>query len=220
MVELSGNDIFIDLCVQRDYLAPSSPHRCENADQVARNVRNLMAFAKMSNIPVLTCVDAHRPHDIGDNFVSVSGGGSPVEQMLPGTVLPRHVVIESDNCLNMPLDILNRTQQAIFTKVHKDPFTHPKLDRLLTELPARRLIVFGVPLESSIRLLVLGLILRGRRVVVVSDACGFFDDAGASMTCRQLEVKGAELSSSEAYIGNAVMQLSQPRVRRRRREVA
>lgn len=220
MVDLVGSDIYIDLCVQREYLASASPHRCANADAVGRNVRHLMAFARMTSIPVLSCVDSHRPHDIGENFVAIRGGGSPLERMLPGTVLPRHRVVESDNCLNVPLDILQHAQQAIFTKVHKDPFTHPKLDRLLTELPARRLIVFGVPLESSVRLLVLGLILRGRRVVLVKDACGYFDGASAEMTCRQLEVKGAEVVSAEGYVGSAVMLLSQRRVRRRRRDVA
>ncbi len=220
MVDFVGADIYIDMCVQREYLAPSSPTRCANSELVGKNVRHLMAFARMSNVPVLSCVDSHRPHDIGDNFVAIRGGGSPQERMLPGTVLPKHVVVESDNCLNMPLDILQRAQQAIFTKVHKDPFTHPKLDRLLTELPARRLIVFGVPLETSVRLLVLGLILRGRRVVLVRDACGYFDESGAMMTCRQLEVKGAEVMSAEAYVGSAVMLMSQRRNRRRRREVA
>jgi nicotinamidase-related amidase len=179
-----------------------------------------MAYARWSRTPVLTCVDTHRPHDIGDNYVLAAGDGSPVERMLPGTLLPRHRVVESDNCLSMSLDVLVQTQQAIFTKVHKDPFTNPKFDRLLTEMPTRRFVVFGVPLESTLRLLVLGLIMRGRRVLLIEDACGFFRDAEAAMTLRQLSVKGAQVQTATEYVRESMMQLTQRRVRRRRRDVA
>lgn len=220
MTDLGKIDVLVDMCVQREYLAADSPQRCANSAQVCRRVRHIMAFARLSHMPVLSCIDSHRPHDIGDNYVTAAGHGSAIDRMLPGTILPRHRLVECDNCLNMSLEILQETQQAIFTKVHKDPFTNPKLDRLFTEMPARRLVVFGVPLETSVRLLVLGLILRGRRVVVINDACGFFNEAEAAMTCRQLEVKGAEIASADTYVGNAVMQLSQGRSRRRRRDVA
>jgi nicotinamidase-related amidase len=179
-----------------------------------------MAYARWSRTPVLTCIDTHRPHDIGDNYVMAAGRGSPLERMLSGTLLPRHRLVECDNCLSISLEVLDQTQQAIFTKVHKDPFTNPKFDRLMTEMPTRRFVVFGVPLESTIRLLVLGLIMRGRRVLVIEDACGFFRDAEASMTLRQLCVKGAELQTSDEYVRESMAQLTQRRVRRRRRDVA
>ena len=220
MSELTKTDVLVDMCVQREYVAAESAQRCANAPAVVRGARHLMAYARWSRTPVLTCIDTHRPHDIGDNYVMAAGEGSPVQRMLSGTLLPRHRVVESDNCLSMSLDVLVQTQQAIFTKVHKDPFTNPKFDRLMTEMPIGRFVVFGVPLESTIRLLVLGLIMRGRRVVVVQDACGFFRDAEASMTLRQLSVKGAELQTADQFVRESMAQLTQRRVRRRRRDVA
>lgn len=220
MSDLGKVDVLVDMCVQREYVAAESPQRCANAPSVTRSVRHLMAFARWSRAPVLACVDTHRPHDIGDNYVVAAGEGSPCERMLPGTLLARHRLVESDNCISMSLDVLDQTQQAIFTKVHKDPFTNPKFDRLLTEMPTRRFVVFGVPLETTIRLLVLGLIMRGRRVVLIEDACGFFRDVEAGMTLRQLSVKGAEIQTADAYVREAMMQLTQRRGRRRRRDVA
>lgn len=220
MSDLARTDVLVDMCVQREYVAAESPQRCANAVNVVRSVRHVMAYARWSRTPVLTCVDTHRPHDIGDEYVMASGEGSPVDRMLPGTLLPRHRLVESDNCLNMSLDVLVQTQQAIFTKVHRDPFTNPKFDRLLTEMPTRSFVVFGVPLESTIRLLVLGLIMRGRRVVLIEDACGYFRDAEAAMTLRQLNVKGAQLQTADQYVRDAMAQLTQRRVRRRRRDVA
>ncbi|MBI5865219.1 MAG: isochorismatase family protein, partial [Planctomycetes bacterium] len=196
------------------------PTRCTNSTTVTRNVRHLMAFARWSQTPVLSCVDSHRPNDIGGDFVSKVGCGCPRDRMAPGTVLPRNQVIESDNCLSISLSVLLQTQQAIFTKVHKDPFTNPKFERLLTEMPARRFVIFGIPLESSLRLLALGLLMRGRRTLLIEDACGFFNEAEAGMAMSQLGVKGAETLAADSYVRDAIMHLSQRRGRRRRRNVA
>jgi len=98
------------------------------------------------------------------------------------------------------LELLHHYQQAILIKEHRDPFTNPKLDRLLTELPVRRFMIFGVSLESSIRLLVLGLLLRHRSVCLVSDACGFWNPSEADMTLRQLRAKGCHMLTARELI--------------------
>lgn len=219
MGELGKSDVLVDMCMQREYFNPDSPHRCTNAGPVSKSVRKMMAFARWARTPVLSCIDTHRPHDIGVEYVTAAEDGSPVERMLGGTLLPRHTVIQSDNCLCIALDVLKDQQQAIFTKVHRDPFTNPKLERLLTEMPARRFVLFGVPLESSLRLLALGLLMRSRRVVIIEDGCGYYRDTEASMVLRQLEVKGCEIQQSEHYIRDAVAFASQRR-RGRRRNVA
>jgi hypothetical protein len=133
------------------------------------------------------------------------------------TLLSDHVVVECDNGLWAPLDILERHQQAIFVKVHKDPFTNPKLERLFTEMPARRFVVLGMPLESSLRLLVLGLLRRNRRVVIVEDSCGYFESTAAALVLRQLNVKGAELRTAETYTSEAASCLNPPARSRLRR---
>lgn len=219
MGDLGKSDVLVDMCVQREYFHPDSPHRCMNAGPVSKTVRKMMAFARWARTPVLSCIDTHRPHDIGSEFVTAAGDGSPIDRMIGGTLLPRHTLIESDNCLCIALDVLKDRQQAIFTKVHRDPFTNPKLERLLTEMPARRFVLFGVPLESSLRLLALGMLMRGRRVMLIEDGCGYYRDTEASMVLRQLAVKGCEIMPSEHYIRDAVAVASNRR-RSRRRNVA
>src|SRR5262249_51982843 len=162
--------------------------------------------------------DVHRPRDIGEQFVAAPADAAAREKMLPFTRLQSYSVVESDNCLCMALDILQHVQQAIFTKVQWDPFTNPKLDRLFTEMPARRFVVFGVPLESSVRLLALGLLRRCRRVAVVTDACGYYNESEGNMVLRQLGVKGCELLTADAYLQNRLAEMSRgDRVRLRRR---
>jgi Isochorismatase family len=219
MRDVSSSDVFVGLAVQREYL-DGGIQPCANSAALPRAVRQLMVLSRWSGQRMLSCVDVHRPHDIGDGFVGLGfDDAAPCSKMPSYCLLPKRTVVQSDNCLCVPLDLLEKHQQAVFVKVHKDPFTNPKLERLFTELPARRFVVFGAPLESSVRLLVLGLLRRSRRVLIVEDACGYFRQSEAAMTLRQLHVKGAEISSADTYVRDAVARLSQ-RPRRRRRSVA
>lgn len=198
------SDVFVDMCTQRDYLAPEGAHRSLNAPQIIPNIKHLMAFARWARMPTLSCVDARRPQDVRGLPHPDCVIGTPGQRKLPFSLLPDRVLIDSDNCLCVSLDLLEQHQQAILTKQHRDPFTNPKFDRLLTEMPSRRFVVFGVSLETSIRLLVLGLMLRHRRVAVIQDACGWWDASEGSMSLRQLAAKGCELMTTQQLIESSL----------------
>jgi nicotinamidase-related amidase len=208
MTARGEQDVFVDVCVQREYLTRNGQVPCHNADRIAINAKHLMAFARLAKLPVLSCVDVHRGNRIGPEFVSVVSRAAPHEQKAAFTLLPHYTVVESDNSLAVSLELLKHYQQAIFTKIHRDPFTNPKLDRLLTEMPARRFIVFGISLEASLRILVLGLIRRKRRVTLLTDACGYWNRQEADMVLRQLGVKGCQLVTCGEYLRNALLPLA------------
>lgn len=203
-MRLGKSDIFIDLCVQREYLDAGSPARCENADRIVNNIKHLMAFARLLKVPTLSCIDVDRGNRIGGEFTTIPHLASPHLHKPTYALLHDHVTCESDNCLSVSLDLLENVQQAIFTKVHHDPFTNPKLERLLTEMPARRFVIFGLPLESSIRLTVLGLMRRRRNVAIVADACGWLHREEGEMALRQLSVKGCEMLSVNSYLARGL----------------
>ncbi len=197
-------DVFVDVCIQREYLTQNGSPPCHNADQIARNAKHLMAFARLAKVPVLSCVDVNRGNRIGAEFVSIVSRDAPHEQKAAYTLLPHYTIIESDNSLAISLDLLQQYQQAIFTKVHRDPFTNPKLDRLLTEMPARRFVVFGIPIETSLRILVLGLLRRKRRVTMLVDTCGYWNTQEADMVLRQIAIKGCKLTTASEYLMSAL----------------
>lgn len=193
-------DVFVDVCTQRDYLGPGGAHPSLNGRNILPNLKRLMALLRWAKLPVLSCVEARRPEDVRGLPRPECVIGTTGQQKLPCTLMPRRTWVDSDNCLCVSLDILSQSQQVILDKAHRDPFTNPKLDRLLTELPARRFLLFGVALETSIRLLALGLILRHRNVAVVWDACGWWDAEEGDMTLRQLAAKGCELVSTHQIV--------------------
>jgi nicotinamidase-related amidase len=215
-------DVFVDVCTQRDYLTPGGARPSANAQIVIPNIKRMMALARWARIPTISCVDARRPDDVRGLPQPDCVLGTPGQRKLPFTLLPDRVHINSDNCLCVSLDLLHEHQQAILTKHHRDPFTNPKLDRLLTEMRAERFVVFGVSLEASIRLLTLGLMLRHRRVAVVQDACGWWDPEEGNMTIRQLAAKGCELVATHGLIQSVFEKYKRNgrRLAHRRRSVA
>ncbi len=224
MSTVRNADVFVDVCTQRDYLAADGAHPSLNAPLIIPNLKHLMAFARWAKVPTLSCVDARRPDDMRGLARADCVIGTPGQQKVPFSLLPSRVMIDSDNCLCVSLEVLNRHQQAILVKSHRDPFTNPKFDRLLTELPTRRFVVFGVAIETSIRLLGLGLLLRHRRVAVVRDACGWWNGADGEMALRQLAAKGCELLTARELVESTVSQYKRKghlqRYRLRRRSVA
>ena len=208
MATRGTSDVFLDVCTQRDYLSPDGANRSSNADLILPNIKHLMAFARWAKIPTLSCVDARRPDSARGVPNAFCVLGTRGQRKIKFSLLPDHVTIESDNRLCVSLDILREHQQAILTKQHRDPFTNPKLDRLLTEMPTRRFLVFGVSLEVSIRLLVLGLLLRHRRVMLIHDACGFWNANEADMSLRQLVAKGCETCSAHEVVLARMAELS------------
>lgn len=211
-------DVFVDLCTQRDYLLHHGAQPVLNAPQMLPRLKHLMAYARWAAVPTLSCVEVRRPADVRGLPHPSCVLGTAGQMKLACTLLPERKHVESDNCLCISLDILQSHQQVVLCKEHRDPFTNPKLDRLLTELPARRFVVFGVSLESTVRLLSLGLLLRHRRVAVIHDACGWWNAEDGEMALRQLAAKGCEIIGSDQYIDAALS--AYKRNGRHRRSVA
>ncbi len=186
-------DVFVDVATQRDYLDPSGACRVLNASRITPNIKHLMAYARWAKIPTISCVEARRPADVRGLPSRECVVGTLGQRKLSCTLLPQRKFIDSDNCLCVALDVLKRHQQVILVKESRDPFSNPKLDRLLTEMPARRFVLFGVGLETSIRLLALGSLLRHRQVAVVRDACGWWNEEDGDMALRQLAAKGCDV---------------------------
>lgn len=206
MCDLRESDVLVDLCTQRDYLVNGSGWKVANADQVLANIKHLMGWARWAKLPVISAVDEHRSGELiaGERPPCILGTCG--QRKISYSLMPNRVRIESDNCLCVSLDILDHYQQAILSKHHRDPLTNPKLDRLLTEMPAKRFVVLGVSMDASIRSLVLGLLLRGRRVLVVTDACGYCHEAEADFCERQIAAKGCDLTTTQAYIHESASQ--------------
>ena len=192
--------ILIDVATQRDFLVTNAPMEVHNRADVTPKIRALAGWARAKRLPVISCVQTYRACDDANGLPRHCIDGTPGQKKMPFTLMPRRALVEADNCLSVPLDLMKRHHQVILRKRTEDILANPKADRLLNELHPDQFIVFGVGLEAWIRLLALGLMARQKRVAVVGDACGHWDPVAADLTLRQLEAKGIQILNTDELI--------------------
>lgn len=198
--------VCLDLGTQQDFLDPRGAYPVSNQFEVVHAIRKLVNWAQRNHVPVVSAIDAHRPHDFPHyNRPPHCLDGTRGQDKLSFTVFSQHVHVEFDNTLCVPLDLLSGYQQVIFRKRDDDLFSNPKADRFITQLPVRQYFLFGCGMENSIRILVLGLLARNKRVTVVYDACGHWEQGSADLALRQVVAKGAETITTDELVARSFL---------------
>ncbi len=83
--------------------------------------------------------------------------------------------------------MLRQHRQVILHKRCVDPFEEPRIDRLLSEVRANEFILIGTSVEGAVMATALGLLQRGKKVVVVADAVGSRNKREAKLALRKVE---------------------------------
>jgi nicotinamidase-related amidase len=193
--------VLVDLNTQTDFLHLNGAYPVANSNELIPALRCVIAWAKRNYAPVISSIAAHRAYELlGCNEPVNCLDGSAGQQKVNFTVLPCHTIVEFDNTLSVPLDLFTVHQQVIFRKREDDLLGNPKADCFLTELPAEEYILFGIGLERSIKVLALGLLARNRRVSIITDACGYWDNGAADLALRQVVAKGADLITTDQLL--------------------
>ena len=192
--------VLIDLNTQCDFLLPGGALPVANRAELVPKIRMLMNWARVEHVPVISSLEAHRPgesfHGLPPHCIDRTQG----QRKLPFTLLPRRILLQGDNTLDVPSDPFRRHQQVILTKRCTDFLGNPKADRLINTLTPHHWIIFGVPTSRCVKSVVLGLLARRLRVVVVIDACGHWSEIDGVHACRQMEAKGAFMVTTDRLI--------------------
>ncbi|MCO6436186.1 MAG: isochorismatase family protein [Phycisphaerae bacterium] len=202
--------IILDLNTQRDFLEPGGLHTVLNHEALIPALRRSVAWIRRNGVPVVSSLHSLRPKE------ALPGGrwtycveGSTGQRKVPFTLLPSRLIMEYDNTLSLPMELVRTHQQVVFRTHSDDLLTHPKADRLLTQADAGEFIVLGNTIEGAVKAVTLGLLARGKSVSIVADACGYCDPGAADLAVRQMSAKGAQII--------AVDQLASRRLSGRRR---
>jgi nicotinamidase-related amidase len=199
----SFDRILVDMNTQCDFLLPNGATPVANRAQILPNIRHLMNWGRLQDLPVVSSLECHRPGEFTNGFPPHCLDYTNGQKKLPFTLMPRRIILHGDNTLDLPLDPFRRYQQLIFSKRQVDFLTNPKADRLVNAVAVGYFIVFGALAEQCIKAGVLGLLTRRHRVVVVTDACGCWCPAEADLAFRQMDAKGAVLVATEELLSGA-----------------
>lgn len=198
-IKLRRKRILVDIDTQKDLLIAEGTNCIKNHRRVLMNIRRAYAWARIKNIRVISTAIS-KPRRNGDNFCVA---GTEGQKKVSYTLRNKRISFEADNSTDLSRDLFTRYDQIILTKRCEDPFDEPRAERLLTELRADDFIVIGAVAEGAVVATVLGLLQRGKRVIVLTDAIGVYDRKIADIALRKMLAKGAILMETKDLAGSS-----------------
>jgi nicotinamidase/pyrazinamidase len=186
--------VFLDIDTQIDFLFPAGALYSPGAERVIGPVAQLNRFAVENRIPLISSMCAHPedaeefkewpPHCVAGTF----------GQQKPTTTLIEKRVVIPNAAGELQID---GAEQILVEKNDLDLFSNPNMGALLARIAADEFYVYGVFTEYCVNCAASGLLKRGAKVYLVSDAIAAVSDAKARETTEQLLGAGAALVTLE-----------------------
>ncbi len=186
--------VFFDVDTQMDFMYPAGSLYVPGAEKLVDTVAALNRHAASSKSFLVSTMDAHSENDPEFRrwpphcVVGTFGQAKPAR-----TLLAKRLVVPSEPWAER----IDGFEQLLLEKQHNDCFTNTNLDGLLEAFNADRYIVYGVVTEICVKLAAFGLLERGKRVELVTDAVRSLDDVAARNMAEEFTARGGVLISSD-----------------------
>src|SRR5262249_44809388 len=165
--------VFVDIDTQRDFLDPAGALYVPGAIEILGNLSRLNQFATMRGIPILATACAHRGDDPElKEFPPHCMIGTPGQERVQATTCSSSRVLAFDERLEGELP-----RHLTLQKHSLDVFSRADAGALIARYDNSkpRFVVYGVATDYCVRVNVEGLLKRGCRVAIVTDAIRAID---------------------------------------------
>jgi nicotinamidase/pyrazinamidase len=193
--------IFWSVDVQADFMLPGGRLYVPGAEKLIPNIRRLISAALASGALVVSSGDAHKPDDPEfAKFPQHCVAGTPGARILPEALGARVGTIPNDGSQELPADILS-CPQILLEKQTLDVFDNPHAGKLVDVLGSDvEYVVFGVVTEFCVKCAAKGLLDRGRKVCVVTDAIESLKPEDGRRALDELQSRGAKFITTQAAL--------------------
>ncbi len=190
---------FLDLDTQFDFMDPAGALYLAGAQATIPNLKRLIGMAREKGIPVISSIDAHLENDpeFGE-WPPHCVTGTPGQRKIPETTLADTVVLENRP---QPVDLRPGAQVHLEKRI-SGLFDNVNADVVLRKIGAHEFFVFGVATEYGVKAAVLGLLERGNRVGVVTDAISAVTEEGGTAALEAMRAAGAVLLVTEEVLAS------------------
>jgi len=188
----------VDIDTQKHFFQPNSAVCVNDHRRVLANVLRVVNWAQISHVPRLSTIQRLDE----SQFAPADIGGEMGQLKVDYTVRGRWLNFTPSDRTDIHPDILNHYQQVIFQKRCFNPFDEPKVDRMLSELFADEFVLIGTATEGAVKATAIGLLSRGRKVTILTDAVGSYNKTIGELALRVLKERGAVLTETKAYLNS------------------
>jgi len=196
--------VFWDVDTQADFMLPGGKLYVPGAEKLIPNLERLVDAARDARVFLVSTADAHTPDDPEfRRWPPHCVQGTPGQKKIPQTLTDNFLVVPNDPGFALPRE-MRSYKQIILEKQTLDAFDNRYTEALLGQLgPEPEYCVFGVVTEYCVRLAALGLLQRGFRTSIVTDAIETLDRESGNRTIEELAAKGARLVTTEEALKQA-----------------
>ncbi len=167
--------VYFDIDTQIDFLYPAGALYVPGAEELIPVWSRLNRHARDRGIPLVSSTCAH-----GENDAEFREW-------------PAHCVVGTKG-QEKPRELM--AGQIVLEKRQLDLFTSPQIDSLLEQLAPEHCVVYGVVTEYCVRFAALGLLARGAKVTLITDAIQSLDPTAAERFFSEFEAGGGVLSTA------------------------
>jgi nicotinamidase/pyrazinamidase len=187
--------------MQRDFMLPGGALYVPGAERLIPNIDKLVGLARKRKTLLVSSACQHTVDDPEFKvFPPHCLRGTPGAELIPEARLDHLFRIPNDAKFHLPANVLEN-QQVLLEKQVLDVFQNPHAADLVKRLGIEtEFVVFGVVTEYCVRLAAKGLMERGHRVAVVSEAIETLKREEGQKTTDELCTSGARLISTEQAI--------------------
>jgi len=199
---VSSKIILWDVDTQADFMLPGGKLCVPGAEKLLPNLNRLTEAAREGRAFLVSSGDSHTAEDPElRTWPPHCMRGTPGAGIVPETLTKHFFVVPNRPGAPLPADF-KRFQQVILEKQTLDVFDNPNMDAVLARIaeftdPGAEFIVFGVVTEYCVKAAAKGLLERGRRVAIVTDAIETIKREDGQRTIEELHGAGARLLTTE-----------------------
>jgi nicotinamidase/pyrazinamidase len=184
--------VFWEVDVQADFMLPGGKLYVPGAEKIIPNIRRLIEAASNAHIFIVSSADAHSENDPEfRRFPPHCVRGTAGARIVPEGIAQKFLLIPNDPSFQLPDDFTSYPQVVIEKQTLND-FDNPLAGEIVQRLgPDVEFVAFGVVTEFCVQLAVRGLLERGRKVAIVTDAIESFQLHDGRRTLDELKSLGA-----------------------------
>jgi len=195
---VSRDFIFWEVDVQRDFVLPGGKLYVPGAEKLLPNIRRLTDAAREGKVFLVSHGDFHASDDPEFKiFPPHCVKGTPGSELVPEAITESVATVPNEPNAKLP-DDLSRYQQVLLEKQTLSIFESRHADALVKKLGNHaEFVVFGVVTEYCVSFAVKGLLERGRRVAVVTDAIETLKKEEGEKSVAEFARLGARLTTTD-----------------------
>lgn len=193
----SYRQIVIDIDTQSHFFRRGSSLCIRNRRGILSNIQKVMHWAQTRHIPIISTLQLPSNHAVcpsEPNRCRLSMGKAT------STLSDNHLFMPAEDTLDWSISTFDHYNQIIIQKRCFDPFEEPRVDRIFTELPVDEYILIGTPLEGAVKTTALGLLLRQKKLTLVTNAVGTLDPYEAQKMLNLMDAKAVRLIKTNALV--------------------